>query len=90
MTGPGLRPSPHRYSPSGPRARAVSARLGLGLEELKAELEDAVLRATGRRALTLRVQLAGPQLRCAWWACGWGGWGCLWPRVHAACQTAVF
>ncbi|XP_019486558.1 PREDICTED: putative GTP-binding protein 6 [Hipposideros armiger] len=50
------------YSPAGPRALAVSALLGLGLEELKAELEDAVLRATGRRVLTLRVRLAGPQL----------------------------
>lgn len=43
---------------------AVSALLGLGLEELKARLEEAVLRATGRRVLTLRVGLAGPQLRC--------------------------
>ncbi|KAM5195835.1 putative GTP-binding protein 6 [Hipposideros larvatus] len=50
------------YSPAGPRALAVSALLGLGLEELKAELEAAVLRATGRRVLTLRVRLAGPQL----------------------------
>ncbi|XP_072812353.1 putative GTP-binding protein 6 [Vicugna pacos] len=50
------------YSPVGPHAVAVSALLGLGLEELKAKLEDAVLRATGRRALTLRVQLAGAQL----------------------------
>ena len=43
---------------------AVSALLGLGLEELKARLEGAVLRATGRRVRTLRVGLAGPQLRC--------------------------
>lgn len=43
---------------------AVSALLGLGLEELKARLEEAVLKATGRRVLTLRVGLAGPQLRC--------------------------
>ncbi|XP_036098125.1 putative GTP-binding protein 6 [Molossus molossus] len=50
------------YSPSEPRALAVSALLGLGLDELKAELEDAVLRATGRQVLTLRVRLAGPQL----------------------------
>lgn len=50
------------YCPSEPGAIAVSALLGLGLEELKAELEDAVLRATGRQVLTLRVRLAGPQL----------------------------
>lgn len=56
-------PPPHRYSPAGPRVLAVSALLGFGLEELKAELEDAVLRATGRQVLTLRVRLAGPQLR---------------------------
>ncbi|XP_066136753.1 putative GTP-binding protein 6 [Saccopteryx bilineata] len=50
------------YRLSEPRALAVSALLGLGLEELKAQLENAVLRATGRRVLTLRVRLAGPQL----------------------------
>ncbi|KAK1327452.1 hypothetical protein QTO34_013088 [Cnephaeus nilssonii] len=50
------------YRPAGPRALAVSALRGLGLEELKAELEAAVLSATGRRVLTLRVRLAGPQL----------------------------
>nr|XP_012616379.2 putative GTP-binding protein 6 [Microcebus murinus] len=50
------------YSPAEPSAVAVSALLGLGLEQLKAELEDAVLRATGRRVLTLRVRLAGDQL----------------------------
>ncbi|XP_032963419.1 putative GTP-binding protein 6 isoform X2 [Rhinolophus ferrumequinum] len=50
------------YSPEGPRVLAVSALLGLGLEELKAEVEDAIMRATGRQVLTLRVRLAGPQL----------------------------
>ncbi|KAM5290586.1 putative GTP-binding protein 6 [Glossophaga mutica] len=50
------------YTPSEPGALAVSAHLGLGLEQLKAALEDVVLRATGRRVLTLRVRLAGPQL----------------------------
>ncbi|XP_061034936.1 putative GTP-binding protein 6 isoform X2 [Eubalaena glacialis] len=50
------------YRPAEPNAVAVSALLGLGLEELKARLEGAVLRATGRRVLTLRVGLAGPQL----------------------------
>ncbi|XP_040491110.1 putative GTP-binding protein 6 isoform X1 [Ursus maritimus] len=51
------------YSPTGPQAVAVSALLGHGLQELKARLEDAVLRATGRQVLTLRVRLAGAQLR---------------------------
>lgn len=41
----------------------MSARLGLGLRELEAALDAAVLGATGRRVLTLRVPLAGPQLR---------------------------
>ncbi|KAK2501146.1 hypothetical protein MC885_017290, partial [Smutsia gigantea] len=50
------------YNPTEPRAVAVSALLGLGLEELKAQLEDAVLQATGRRVLVLRVRLAGAQL----------------------------
>eukprot|EP00071_Canis_lupus_P015885 XP_005641106.1 putative GTP-binding protein 6 isoform X2 [Canis lupus familiaris] len=50
------------YRPAGPQAVAVSALLGQGLPELKARLEDAVLRATGRQVLTLRVQLAGAQL----------------------------
>lgn len=60
-----LPPTPiPRYKPMGPHAVAVSALLGLGLEELKARLEDAVLTATGRRVLTLRVRLAGAQLRC--------------------------
>ncbi|XP_064133921.1 putative GTP-binding protein 6 [Loxodonta africana] len=52
----------HGYSPMDPGSLAVSALLGWGLEELKAELEAAVLRATGRQVLTLRVQLAGDQL----------------------------
>ncbi|XP_047572571.1 putative GTP-binding protein 6 isoform X4 [Lutra lutra] len=50
------------YSPAEPQAVAVSALLGHGLPELKARLEDAVLRATGRQVLTLRVRLAGAQL----------------------------
>ncbi|XP_037680586.1 putative GTP-binding protein 6 [Choloepus didactylus] len=50
------------YSPPEPRVLAVSALLGHGLEQLKAELEDAVLRVTGRQVLTLRVRLAGAQL----------------------------
>ncbi|XP_036788497.2 putative GTP-binding protein 6 [Manis pentadactyla] len=50
------------YSPTELHAVAVSALLGLGLEELRAQLEDAVLQATGRRVLALRVPLAGAQL----------------------------
>ncbi|XP_010829399.1 PREDICTED: putative GTP-binding protein 6 [Bison bison bison] len=53
------------YTPAEPDVLAVSALLGLGLDELMARGEDAVLRATGRRTLTLRVRLAGPQLRSA-------------------------
>lgn len=61
----------------------MSAHLGLGLEQLKAALEDAVLRATGRRVLTLRVRLAGPQLR---WGQRWGRWGgAAWLCGLAAC-----
>ena len=61
----GVCPPPRRrYSPSGSQAVAVSALLGHGLPELRARLEDAVLRATGRQVLTLRVRLAGAQLRC--------------------------
>ena len=43
------------------------------MDELMARVEDAILQATGRRTLTLRVRLAGPQLRCverAWFE-GW-------------------
>ncbi|KAM8752485.1 LOW QUALITY PROTEIN: putative GTP-binding protein 6 [Rhynchonycteris naso] len=40
---------PHRYHPSDQRALAVSVLLGLGLEKLKAQLEDAILRATKRQ-----------------------------------------
>ncbi|XP_023971253.1 putative GTP-binding protein 6 isoform X2 [Physeter macrocephalus] len=50
------------YRPAEPGAVAVSALLGLGLEALKARLDGAVLRAAGRRVLTLRVGLTGPQL----------------------------
>ncbi|KAM5221072.1 putative GTP-binding protein 6 [Ctenodactylus gundi] len=50
------------YSPPEPGVVAVSALRGHGLEQLKATLETAVLRATGRQVLTLQVRLAGPQL----------------------------
>ncbi|KAL4695976.1 hypothetical protein H8957_001732 [Semnopithecus entellus] len=50
------------YSPTEPSAVPVSALLGHGLRELKAELDAAILKATGRQILTLRVRLAGAQL----------------------------
>ncbi|KAL4663961.1 hypothetical protein H8959_012905 [Pygathrix nigripes] len=50
------------YSPTEPNAVPVSALLGHGLRELKAELDAAVLKATGRQILTFRVRLAGAQL----------------------------
>ncbi|GAB5585043.1 putative GTP-binding protein 6 [Prionailurus iriomotensis] len=50
------------YSPAGSQAVAMSALLGHGPPELRARLEDAVLRATGRQVLMLRVRLAGAQL----------------------------
>uniref|UniRef100_A0A8I5NWN2 Uncharacterized protein n=1 Tax=Papio anubis TaxID=9555 RepID=A0A8I5NWN2_PAPAN len=55
-------PHPGSYSPTEPNAVPVSALLGHGLQELKAELDAAVLKATGRQILTLRVRLAGAQL----------------------------
>ncbi|XP_051000020.1 putative GTP-binding protein 6 [Acomys russatus] len=48
--------------PPTPGAIAVSALSGLGLDELKAALEDAVLRATGLRVTTLRLPPGGPEL----------------------------
>ncbi|XP_006903055.1 PREDICTED: putative GTP-binding protein 6 [Elephantulus edwardii] len=50
------------YSPSEPGTVAVSALRGQGLQELKSRLQDAVLRATGHKVLTLRTRLDGPQL----------------------------
>nr|XP_054107626.1 putative GTP-binding protein 6 [Callithrix jacchus] len=50
------------YHATEPNVVPVSALLGHGLQELKAELDAAVLKATGRQVLTLRVQLAGAQL----------------------------
>lgn len=49
-----------------------------------ARVEDAILRATGRRTLTLRVRLAGPQLRCvgrAWLEGWWRRSSLCWVRV---------
>uniref|UniRef100_H2PUR3 Uncharacterized protein n=2 Tax=Pongo abelii TaxID=9601 RepID=H2PUR3_PONAB len=55
-------PHPRRYSPTEPNVVPVSALRGHGLQELKAELDAAVLKATRRQILTLRVRLAGAQL----------------------------
>ncbi|XP_039770107.1 putative GTP-binding protein 6, partial [Ornithorhynchus anatinus] len=51
-----------RYAPAEPNAVAVSALLGHGLGELKAEIDRVVLKATGRKVLTLKIDLAGAQL----------------------------
>lgn len=45
-----------------PGAIVVSALSGLGLDELKAALEDAVLRARSLQVTTLHVPLGGPEL----------------------------
>ncbi|XP_048389523.2 putative GTP-binding protein 6 isoform X2 [Stegostoma tigrinum] len=50
------------YLPSDPNTVAVSALHGLGLEELKKKIEEAVLQATGKLIRTIQVELAGPQL----------------------------
>nr|XP_012295078.2 putative GTP-binding protein 6 [Aotus nancymaae] len=47
------------YHPTEPNVVPMSALLGHGLQELKAELDAAVLKATGRQVLPLRVRLAG-------------------------------
>ncbi|XP_045146764.1 putative GTP-binding protein 6, partial [Echinops telfairi] len=64
------------YRPAEPGALAVSALLGQGLQDLRRALEAAVLKATGRRLLTLRIPLHGAQLRSgrggAQWASGPG------------------
>ncbi|XP_074848307.1 putative GTP-binding protein 6 [Carettochelys insculpta] len=51
-----------RYQSPEPNAIAVSALLGYGLEKLKEEIERTVLKTTGRNILTIKVNLAGPQL----------------------------
>ncbi|XP_078401230.1 putative GTP-binding protein 6 [Cetorhinus maximus] len=50
------------YEPTDPNTVAVSALHGLGMDELTKKIEEAVLRATGKLILTIRVNLAGPQL----------------------------
>ncbi|XP_029441752.1 LOW QUALITY PROTEIN: putative GTP-binding protein 6 [Rhinatrema bivittatum] len=51
-----------RYQPAEPGAFPVSALHGYGLEELKRELESRVLKATEKQVVTIRIDLAGPQL----------------------------
>ncbi|XP_072900259.1 putative GTP-binding protein 6 [Hemitrygon akajei] len=50
------------YQQTDPNAIAVSALHGLGIDELKRKIEEAVLQATGKLILTIEVNLAGPQL----------------------------
>ncbi|XP_065273227.1 putative GTP-binding protein 6 [Emys orbicularis] len=51
-----------RYQSPETNTIAVSALLGYGLEELKEEIERLVLKTTGKKILTIKVNLAGPQL----------------------------
>ncbi|XP_038014039.1 putative GTP-binding protein 6 isoform X1 [Motacilla alba alba] len=51
-----------RYKPTEENALAVSALHGHGLEELKQEIEKKILTATGKRILTVNINLEGPQL----------------------------
>ncbi|KFP26807.1 Putative GTP-binding protein 6, partial [Colius striatus] len=51
-----------RYEPTEQNALAVSALHGHGLEELKEEIEKKVLTATGKKILTVHINLDGPQL----------------------------
>ncbi|XP_072470635.1 putative GTP-binding protein 6 isoform X2 [Notamacropus eugenii] len=51
-----------RYEPTEPNAITISALLGHGLEKLKTEIESAVLKATGKKLLTLKIKLEGAQL----------------------------
>ncbi|XP_051840578.1 putative GTP-binding protein 6 [Antechinus flavipes] len=50
------------YESIEPNAITISALLGHGLEKLKAEIESAVLKATGKKLLTLNIKLEGAQL----------------------------
>ncbi|XP_059819792.1 putative GTP-binding protein 6 isoform X3 [Hypanus sabinus] len=50
------------YQQTDPNAIAVSALHGHGIDELKRKIEEAVLQATGKLILTIKVNLAGPQL----------------------------
>ncbi|KAM4904757.1 putative GTP-binding protein 6 [Sylvia borin] len=50
------------YKPAEENALAVSALHGHGLEELKQEIEKKILTATGKKILTVNINLEGPQL----------------------------
>lgn len=52
-----------RYEPTEENALAISALHGHGLEELKEEIEKKILKVTGKKILTITVNLQGPQLR---------------------------
>ncbi|XP_075583709.1 putative GTP-binding protein 6 [Pelecanus crispus] len=51
-----------RYKPTEENALAISALHGHGLELLKEEIEKKVLTATGKKILTVNINLEGPQL----------------------------
>ncbi|NWI90978.1 GTPB6 protein, partial [Pitta sordida] len=50
------------YKPTDENALAISALHGRGLEQLKQEIEKKVLTATGKKILTVHINLEGPQL----------------------------
>ncbi|NXL89676.1 Y3725 protein, partial [Alectura lathami] len=50
------------YEPTEENALAISALHGHGLEKLKEEIEKKILKATGKKILTILVNLQGPQL----------------------------
>ncbi|XP_054241881.1 putative GTP-binding protein 6 [Indicator indicator] len=51
-----------RYNPTEENALAISALHGHGLEELKEEIEKKILITTGKKIITVNVNLEGPQL----------------------------
>ncbi|XP_013910339.1 PREDICTED: putative GTP-binding protein 6 isoform X1 [Thamnophis sirtalis] len=51
-----------RYQPTEQNAIVTSALLGHGLKELKEEIEERVLKGTGKKIMTIKINLSGPQL----------------------------
>ncbi|XP_070607010.1 putative GTP-binding protein 6 [Erythrolamprus reginae] len=51
-----------RYQPKEQNAIVTSALLGHGLKELKEEIEARVLKGTGKKIMTIKINLSGPQL----------------------------
>uniref|UniRef100_A0A8C6YXH3 GTP binding protein 6 (putative) n=1 Tax=Nothoprocta perdicaria TaxID=30464 RepID=A0A8C6YXH3_NOTPE len=51
-----------RYKSTEENALAISALHGHGLEELKEEIEKRILKTTGKKILTVKINLEGPQL----------------------------